>query len=349
MSSNNNHIISINNYEEWFVLYMDNELAAAQKKMVEDFLLLHPHLQEELDLLLDTRLPQEEVIFSGKEELLAPSMKLNNVEEALLLYLDNELPAAETKKVEERLASDKNFRLQYQLLQKTKPDAAEVILYPNKEELYRRADRRVLFPVWMRAAAALVLLLTGGYFFVLNQNADIVAPDNVVIIENPLETKKQAVPENPAQKNSFPPEQSLIAKTSENKTSIKLALQKPVPAVKENKAEPMQAVAPQTESVAIQQQEAIRISLEKLTMQSEPAVNNSVANLPVTSAHPVTLNLTDDPEETAVTDGDNKPNHRTPAKGFLRKVSRFLERRTGIGTVNADNELLVGAVVLKLN
>jgi hypothetical protein len=35
-------------------------------------------------------------------------------------------------------------------------------------------------------------------------------------------------------------------------------------------------------------------------------------------------------------------------KGFLRKATRFIERRTGIKTVNEDNELLVGAVALKL-
>jgi hypothetical protein len=39
---------------------------------------------------------------------------------------------------------------------------------------------------------------------------------------------------------------------------------------------------------------------------------------------------------------------KTRGKGFFRKVSRFIQRNTGIGTVNSDNELLIGAVALKL-
>jgi hypothetical protein len=35
-------------------------------------------------------------------------------------------------------------------------------------------------------------------------------------------------------------------------------------------------------------------------------------------------------------------------KGFLRKATRFIERRTGINPVNEDNELLIGAVAIKL-
>ena len=35
-------------------------------------------------------------------------------------------------------------------------------------------------------------------------------------------------------------------------------------------------------------------------------------------------------------------------KGFLRKATRIIERHTGIKTVNDNDELLIGAVALKL-
>ena len=44
--------INRHNYEEYFILYMDNELPAAERRMVDEFVKLHPDLQEELSLLL---------------------------------------------------------------------------------------------------------------------------------------------------------------------------------------------------------------------------------------------------------------------------------------------------------
>ena len=112
-------------------------------------------------------------------------------------------------------------------------------------------------------------------------------------------------------------------------------------------AEPSLSTVQSTETASIQLADAVRIDVKKLTAEPVTALNKPVANLPVTSVAAVTYNTIENPDETAVITGDENP--RTPAKGFLRKVARFIERRTGIGTVNADNELLVGAVALKLN
>ena len=49
--------INRHNYEEYFILYMDNELGSTERRMVEDFVKLHPDLQEELDMLLQSRWP----------------------------------------------------------------------------------------------------------------------------------------------------------------------------------------------------------------------------------------------------------------------------------------------------
>ena len=63
--------INRHNYEEFFILYMDNELSAADKRAVELFVQENPDLKEELVMLQQTRLiPDSNVAFGNKEALM---------------------------------------------------------------------------------------------------------------------------------------------------------------------------------------------------------------------------------------------------------------------------------------
>ena len=46
--------INMDNYEEYFLLYVDNELTGADKASVEEFVKMHPELKSELDGFLGT-------------------------------------------------------------------------------------------------------------------------------------------------------------------------------------------------------------------------------------------------------------------------------------------------------
>ena len=54
--------INRHNYEMFFLLYADNELDAAERKVVEAFVVLHADLKEELQSLVQTRLSADEII-----------------------------------------------------------------------------------------------------------------------------------------------------------------------------------------------------------------------------------------------------------------------------------------------
>ena len=353
MSSNDTHMIHLSNYEEWFVLYMDDELTPAQKEMVENFLLQHPELQEEMDLLRSTKLPVDAVSFPGKEELRADAMKLNMVDENLLLYIDNELPAAEKKAVEEKIATDQTYRLQHGILQQTKLDATEIIPYPNKKELYRHTEKLVVLKMWMRIAVAVVLVLFATLFFVLN-NGKQPGKIDVAVNAKPQAQKQEPLPSNPILPNTPSNEQAVAVNTNpKGRKTEQPAARKATEPRKENQSsqaasEVMTAATKQGETAPVHALPSIKIDVNKLTQQTDVAINNPVAKFAVTSETPDTFDPKN-PGGTADPEGDDRNIKRTSAKGFLRKVSRFLERRTGIGTVNADNEILVGAVALKLN
>ncbi|RYG44610.1 MAG: hypothetical protein EOO01_19195, partial [Chitinophagaceae bacterium] len=63
--------INRHNYEEFFILYLDNELSSEDRGQVELFVQENPDLKAELDLLLQSQLsPDASVIFDNKDLLL---------------------------------------------------------------------------------------------------------------------------------------------------------------------------------------------------------------------------------------------------------------------------------------
>ncbi len=350
MSFKQNNMINLGNYEEYFILYMDNELAAEQKLMVEDFIAQHSQLGEELDMLMNTKLPLDEVSFAGKEDLLSSAMKVNAVDESLLLYIDNELPAAEKKAVEQKISSNTDFALQHALLVQTKLDASENISYPNKKELYRHTERVVAFTLWMRIAAAIVILFVSSLFFLLNNSSkpvDAVAINNAPVQNTPVIKSPSVPPQQHIQNTEPVKEEITIAKAAgqrQQNVGETNAVRKEANKINATATHAENAVAYED----TKQREVIQLDANRMTAEPTIDVNKIITQDAVTPAITASLNTVETPLEPAVTDGDFKNTKRSSAKGFFRKVSRFIERNTGIGTANADNELLIGAVSIKL-
>ncbi len=61
--------ITLQNYETWFLLYIDQELTAKDQQKVELFVLQHPNLQAEFELFQQTKLANETWVFAHKDRL----------------------------------------------------------------------------------------------------------------------------------------------------------------------------------------------------------------------------------------------------------------------------------------
>ena len=154
------------------MLYVDNELSPADRQAVERFVEAHPDLKEEWELLLQCRIdPAEAPAFPGKELLLqyedTSLINPDNYESWFLSYIDGELDAPSRRAVIEfvRLHPEKNIELQRLQLAVNIPDPS--IVFPDKESLYRRDDKRRIawLPFARIAAAALVLGAVGLMVF----------------------------------------------------------------------------------------------------------------------------------------------------------------------------------------
>lgn len=157
--------IDRNNYEEYFILYLDNELSAEDRRRVDLFVQENPDLQAELQLFLQTKLPADDtILFDNKEALLLSTGNVgsNNQEEWLLMSVDNELDTYQQKELADYLQRNPAAQQELALLQKTKLSADTAIVFPDKESLYRKEEttKAPVIPMkWMRMAVAAVLLL----------------------------------------------------------------------------------------------------------------------------------------------------------------------------------------------
>lgn len=207
--------INRNNYEQYFLLWVDGELSPEEMMAVERFIEEHPDLAEELSLLQDTKLvPEEQVVFKGKEQLLKQStneISLNNYESWFLLFIDNELSKSDCQKVELFILQHPQLQAEFELLQATKL-APEEWVFKNKEILYReeKQKRPVVYMRWMRyavAAAMIGLVATVWMIAPTNQLKNTIEIEGVqpeVVGTQPANTKYNVARSNEqSPKNSF--------------------------------------------------------------------------------------------------------------------------------------------------
>jgi hypothetical protein len=223
---NNGTVITRNNYEEYFVMYVDNELPLAGRLAVEDFVRLNPDLEEELVMLQQSVLrPDERIVYDQKESLLKnineqESINENNCEEYFVLYGDDELTNEQKDKVEQFVYKHPQYQEGFELIQQVKLVPDKSLTFPHKNWLYRTEedDNRVIaFPWWRIAAAAIVLITIGGlgwYLYVQDPRPD------KTIVKTPSKTEKRnqlpAVVNNNYDSNKAAPDNSVAS--TENTT-----------------------------------------------------------------------------------------------------------------------------------
>lgn len=149
--------ITRHNYEEFFLLYVDKELSAADRKAVDVFVQANPDLKIELQALLQTVVKADDIVLDKKDWLYMEE-DITALQENLLLYADDELTAAEKKSVEVLLTTDKTAQTEWSILQQTKLEPDMTTVFADKQLLYRKEGARVVGFKWWRVAAAAVLL-----------------------------------------------------------------------------------------------------------------------------------------------------------------------------------------------
>lgn len=178
------------NYEEYFLLYTDNELNVAERQAVEQFIEENPDLERELLLFRQTSFrPDDSIVFNSKEILLRSLSGENfinsiNCEQLCVLYGDDELTNQEKAGVEQFVYDNPEYQESFELMQSVKLTPDSSITFPNKKCLYRREKntKPVLFTWWRMAAAAVILLITSTLW--LNNTPPVKKSTQIVKADN---------------------------------------------------------------------------------------------------------------------------------------------------------------------
>jgi len=153
--------INQHNYEEFFLLYADGELSAAEKQAVDQFVAENPSLEAELVLFLEMKLDGDALVFEEKESLyrnIDHEITAHNQEAYFLLYVDNELNSETNNKVETYVLQHPASQELFTELKQTRL-VPEAIVFPNKSVLYQKekTEKPVFYIRLQRLVAAAVI------------------------------------------------------------------------------------------------------------------------------------------------------------------------------------------------
>lgn len=190
--------ITRDNYEVFFLDYLEGNLQEPDMDQFLDFLEQNTDLKDELRSFERISLPDETTVMPGKENL------YKTIEEGkeaagnkFVAFLEGDLDEAERKRFESHLAEHPEQQKEYALFEKTrlKPDPA--IHFANKRKLYKK-PASVVAMNWAARAAAVLVLAWGISLFFRNQQSPrtiLSTPEIAQVTPKPEVQKKVAEPE----------------------------------------------------------------------------------------------------------------------------------------------------------
>jgi hypothetical protein len=193
--------INRNNYEEFFIDYLDGKLSEASLRRLECFLLANPDLREELEGMELAVIRASGETFGSKDQLLNIDLSLPVGEENFPFFAiaasEGDLTEIQRSAFRDFLSAHPEKEEEYQTIQQLRLQPEPSDQYPAKSELKKPAFtvyRRELY-AGLALAASLTLLI--GLFFILREKPAVtVAQETRPVEERVMEIKTDSIPES---------------------------------------------------------------------------------------------------------------------------------------------------------
>ena len=190
--------INRNNYEIFFMDYLDGKLEGKEIDRFLDFIEQNPDLKEELKGIGELQLPAGQETFSNKKSLYKTEKQKGQTEKfTAVAYMEGDLSPLETKLFLKRLEFHPEQEKELELLLKTRLQADETIVFPGKNKLYRQTPTRRL--VYWTTRVAAILLLAFAFWTVFNfdkekghvNNTKVLAEKNEMPVTQPAKIQPE--------------------------------------------------------------------------------------------------------------------------------------------------------------
>lgn len=164
--------IGRDNYESYFMDYLDGKLDTVQVEVLMSFLEFNPDLKQEFEGLENVSLEPREQVFEHKAGLRKPvdtpvrQAMLENFEDYCISGIEQQLSPDEENMLQKIIKDDPEKQNIYMLYRSTILEADKSILYPGKSRLKRRyIDIPGLRIAMSSVAAVALILLALSWFF----------------------------------------------------------------------------------------------------------------------------------------------------------------------------------------
>ncbi len=227
--------INRNNYEPYFIDYLEGNL---DEKLVDDFLEFlqkNPDLKSELSLFDTVNIEPEEVTFTKKEILFKEKYdKESEFNQAAIAQMEGDMQEAEKRKFEEYIQTHPEKQVEVARFQATRLIPDLKIMFRKKSRLYHYSAGRTVL-MWSSRIAA-ILVLAFALYAVVDKTS------NKIIPENQLAKVDQSTPQREVPQKKEPQKTQKITpeETKQETEEIKTEVPEKAKKSETKKAEPAQ-------------------------------------------------------------------------------------------------------------
>ncbi len=196
--------ITRNNYEVYFLDYLEGNLDENLVDDFIDFLRQNPDLKEELEMAGAVKLELENITFGNKGKLYKEKYDLQSeFYRAAVARLEGDLQENEKAEFENYISKHPEKKKEAALFEKTRLKADESIVFKKKRKLYHYSAGRTIL-LWSTRVAAILIIGLLIYRVTDNISTQNILPENQVAVSemNPKEEPAEptAVPVKPEKK-----------------------------------------------------------------------------------------------------------------------------------------------------
>mgnify|MGYP006295088767 CR=1 FL=1 len=227
--------ITRNNYETFFLDYLEGNLDENRVDDFLEFLQQNPDLKEELALMDTAPIEPDATVFANKEKLYKEKY---DIEEAFnktaIALIEGDISASEKKEFDAYLLKHPETQKEVQRFQQTKLKPDTSIVFAHKNKLYHRTLGKTIF-LWSSRVAAVLVLALAIYFYIDQSGENIVNQSQVAVIE-PESTNENANQETqnpPVETEKKKPSEIIPEKKDKTLDKAKEAVPKPTKSLRE--------------------------------------------------------------------------------------------------------------------